>query len=272
MSKKKKLFVFDLDGTLLNSQTKIDDANVKALMQAREKGHVLAIATGRNYLFAKMVVQDHWNLFDYYLGCNAALFHDIKNKKYQQSSKNISYQLVTYIINKLETIGGGIQVSTIWNVYAKIFLVYDDQAFIDGSKKAYFENWESPESMSEKERQLIVQVSLHVDHDVIKTVAQQLQEEFGQMYDITITSRVNIDINLKGLNKLFGIKAIAEKEAINPDYVYVFGDSQNDHPGLEFYKNTYAVENGLEETKKIAKNVIGSNDTDAIAKVVLKNI
>ena len=48
MSKKKKLFVFDLDGTLLNSQTKIDDANVKALMQAREKGHVLAIATGRN--------------------------------------------------------------------------------------------------------------------------------------------------------------------------------------------------------------------------------
>ena len=58
MSKKKKLFVFDLDGTLLNSQTKIDDANVKALIQAREKGHVLAIATGRNYLFAKMVVQD----------------------------------------------------------------------------------------------------------------------------------------------------------------------------------------------------------------------
>ena len=68
------------------------------------------------------------------------------------------------------------------------------------------------------------------------------------------------------------IKEIVKLEEIKFDNVFVFGDSQNDIKGLEYYNNTYAMENALEETKKAAKNIIGSNDSNAIVKVVMKNI
>ena len=59
MSKRRKLFVFDLDGTLLNSESTVSQTNLKALIAAKEKGHLLAIATGRNFPFAQMVMKDH---------------------------------------------------------------------------------------------------------------------------------------------------------------------------------------------------------------------
>lgn len=50
------LFVVDLDGTLLNSQKQIARQDLDALMQLREQGYLVAIATGRsNYSFAQLM-------------------------------------------------------------------------------------------------------------------------------------------------------------------------------------------------------------------------
>lgn len=51
--KAKKLFVLDLDGTLLNSDNQLSLANAKALKQAKAQGHFLGIATGRNFILSK---------------------------------------------------------------------------------------------------------------------------------------------------------------------------------------------------------------------------
>ena len=272
MAKKRKLFVFDLDGTLLNSQSQVSEQNLKALAAAKAKNHLLVMATGRNYPFSQLVMKDHWHLFDYYLGCNAAIMHDIKGKQFWQASKNISYSLVDYLVSRLEKIGGGLHISTIWNVYSKLFLIYENQTFINHINKDLFEGWEAPELMSEKEKANIIQVSIHVDPELITNIAKQIKDHFGSKYAVTITSTTNIDINLHRVNKLFGIKEIARIEQINDQSVFVFGDTQNDIAGLEYYKNSYAMENSLNETKLAAKNTIGSNDADAIAKVILKNI
>ena len=272
MSKRRKLFVFDLDGTLLNSESTVSQTNLKALITAKEKGHLLAIATGRNFPFAQMVMKDHWNIFDYYLGCNGAIMHNIKAKQFWHSSKTIDYSLIDYLIERLKTIGGGLQISTIWNVYAQLFLVYENQSFLNHSKKSYFEDWDLPDQMSDEDKTKIIQVSIHVDPELITNIAKQIQDHFGSKYAVTITSNTNIDINLNKVNKLFGIKEIAKIEQISDLAVYVFGDTQNDIPGLEYYKNSYAMANSLDETKVAAKNTIGSNNTDAIAKVVMNNI
>ena len=54
--KYKGLFVTDLDGTLLTDQKKIAPVDLKALNRLRDKGYLIAIATGRsNYSFNKLV-------------------------------------------------------------------------------------------------------------------------------------------------------------------------------------------------------------------------
>ena len=59
MPKKRKLFVFDLDGTLLNSQSQVSEQNLKALAAAKAKNHLLVMATGRNYPFSQLVMKEY---------------------------------------------------------------------------------------------------------------------------------------------------------------------------------------------------------------------
>ena len=50
----KKLLFFDVDGTLYNMKKELPSSAKEAIMQARENGHEIAIATGR----APFMIQD----------------------------------------------------------------------------------------------------------------------------------------------------------------------------------------------------------------------
>ena len=55
---KAKLFVTDMDGTLLNSQNEITDAVKKSVRRAVENGVIFTIATGRMYPSALPYIQE----------------------------------------------------------------------------------------------------------------------------------------------------------------------------------------------------------------------
>lgn len=56
------------------------------------------------------------------------------------------------------------------------------------------------------------------------------------------------------------------KEYLGIDYIIAFGDGKNDIDMFEIADEAYAVENAVEELKAIATGVIGSNDSDGVAK------
>lgn len=272
MNTTKKMFVFDLDGTLLNTNHQVSNENIQALKEAKKKNHLLVIATGRNYIFTQNVLKHIWNDFDYYLGCNAAIMHDIKNDIKFNINQKIDFSFVQKMIEQIKQIGGGIQVSTVWNLFANVFVTREDQWFNKEDKRMFFESWPSIDKMDDNDKKLIMQVSVHLEENKVRYFHDIWTKELGHIYDFSITSKHNIDINIKNVNKLFGIKKVVELENIQNDNVFVFGDSQNDLLGLNYYKNTYAMQNAFEEVKKVAKYTIDSNDTNAIAQVLLKNI
>lgn len=55
----KKLILFDVDGTLISykTQSTIPKKTIKAINKLRQNGHIIALATGRSYLFAKNVMK-----------------------------------------------------------------------------------------------------------------------------------------------------------------------------------------------------------------------
>lgn len=61
------------------------------------------------------------------------------------------------------------------------------------------------------------------------------------------------------------------KKLTNMDRIISFGDSINDVPLFEVSDECYAVENAVEELKKVADDVIESNDDDGVAKWLLEN-
>ena len=54
----KKIIAVDLDGTLLNSESKISDFTRNTIKRIAEKGHHVIITTGRPYRMAKEFYQE----------------------------------------------------------------------------------------------------------------------------------------------------------------------------------------------------------------------
>lgn len=268
----RKFFAFDLDGTLLNSDQQLSKDNIKALEAAREKGHVLVMATGRNYIYSQLSLKQHWGLFDYFIGCNGAIIHSIHQRDLISKDNKIDYDFILKIIDEVKDIGGIVQISTEWNVFTDLFIDEEIQIMTKINKERLIDPFPSIALMSNEDKKSIVQISVHFEEHNVRKIWAKWLDKYGENYEFAITSPRNIDINLKGINKLSAIKEIVKLEEIKFDNVFVFGDSQNDIKGLEYYNNTYAMENALKETKKAAKNIIGDNNSNAIAKVVLKNI
>ena len=61
------------------------------------------------------------------------------------------------------------------------------------------------------------------------------------------------------------------KKLWNCDRVVSFGDAVNDIPMFEISDECYAVENAVEELKKVATGIIESNKNDGVAKWLLEN-
>jgi len=52
-----RLIAIDIDGTLLNSQFQVSDANLRALRRAHESGVEIILVTGRRHTFAMPIAE-----------------------------------------------------------------------------------------------------------------------------------------------------------------------------------------------------------------------
>lgn len=67
--KKQRIFVFDIDGTLINPKThKIPDSAFQAMDELKTAGHIIGLATGRNYPEITKVLD--MKKFDFAITCN----------------------------------------------------------------------------------------------------------------------------------------------------------------------------------------------------------
>ena len=71
-------------------------------------------------------------------------------------------------------------------------------------------------------------------------------------------------------SKWYAIKKL--KDMWGCDRVISFGDAINDIPMFEISDESYAVENAVDELKKVATGIIGSNEADGVAKWLQEHV
>ena len=76
----KKIFVYDLDGTLLQHNNLINETTLAAIKKAHSLDHVNIIATGRGLKTTK-VISDMYPYFDYLVSNNGTIIYDIAKQK-----------------------------------------------------------------------------------------------------------------------------------------------------------------------------------------------
>ena len=271
----KTLHVTDLDGTLLNSNSSISEYSKNIINGLVEKGMLFTYATARSLTSASVVAKGLSTEIPI-IAYNGAFIVEPSNGKIL-SSNFITEEQKEFLKETFQK----------HNVSP---LVY---AYVDGMEKVTFRTDRENEGIrhylnvrkgdkrfnplteeeadrlylgdsfyytciGEKEELLPVYEVLK-DHEAFNVLFHQ--EIYRPEYRCEILPKKATKANaIAELKKLWGC-----------DRVVSFGDAENDIPMFEISDECYAVENAVEELKKIATGIIGSNEEDGVAKWLKEN-
>ncbi|MDE5949839.1 MAG: HAD family hydrolase, partial [Malacoplasma sp.] len=271
---KSKILIFDLDGTLLNSDHKVNPENIKALHSASEKGNKVIIATGRCYDQITETINSLGKIVDYAIINNGALLYDNSKNFLIQNANPLAADIRSFFVktafdNKIS------------------FLAYselDSYAYVlpnDLEKFSIYTN-ENTIDLSNLSKQDLEAYLNNSEINIYNFSAYQenmSEKDWIEMFkSFKNENKCNITSALKGYidiysptSKYFGYLKL--KEIINCDDndVFFFGDSNNDYDLLSYLPNSVAMGNASNTVKGAAKHVIGNNDSNAISEFLKSN-
>ncbi len=265
-----KLVVFDLDGTLLNSQSKISDHSRLAIDELRKKGIKIAIASGRIYSMLKSFFEI-LELKDFVISSNGASIDDLSiNKPIQQlfSEPNDSKKVVEFCVaNHIEC--------NILKRDASYFQPYSERI-----AKFNLYNEHAREQQSEEIEIVTYDDGIddygHIEKILIYETDSTKKKKIQRFVDentklMHMTSGVGyVDISSVGVSKGNAVKKIAEYMKISLDQVCVFGDYDNDISMFEVAGISVVTANGSKNALKSADFITLSNDDEGIAYAVIE--
>ena len=268
----KTLFLSDLDGTFLNSEGKITKKSAEIINKLTKDGVLFTVATARTYATVMEMFKD------IYLPCplvlmNGVTIYDPKNKEILKSN-SIPTDLGKRILKEYNKVGVEPmlyfqQGETLEIYYRELTNDYQREYVAqrtDCSGKRFIHATE-PVSMDDKN--LVYVVSLDY-YDRIKDVYEAVSkfEDAHCMFykDNYVPDLYFLEIITKSVSKASG--ALEVKNMLGADKIVAFGDNLNDIPLFEIADECYAVSNAEDELKKIATDVIASNDEDAVAEFI----
>lgn len=243
-----KLLALDLDGTLLNSEGKIPEANKQAIRAAEDKGVLVTIATGRRFRDARPVGLE--------LELNAPLLtHNGGLLKFAESLETVSCSLIEKgtsleILRVGKDFGGDALVSV--DPDGEGVLLYDRislenvplQKYIYWSKRLHGPDAEESvirvDSLEEQlDDRLVIHISFSGNCETMREMQSVLETELGDSVNVLTTIYQKLDFALIDIlppdaSKGCGLEKLATINGLKAENVMAIGDNFNDLEMLEF--------------------------------------
>lgn len=106
----------------------------------------------------------------------------------------------------------------------------------------------------------IIKASVFCDNErYLMDMAYALGREMGDDFVFAPSGKKWIDPMPRGVNKATGIRQVMTAHGVKPQEVMAFGDSMNDYEILRMVGNSRAMGNARYGIKQLAKKVIGTN-------------
>lgn len=256
------LIVFDLDGTLLTSDKTISKKTKDKLIELKEKGNIISLASGRPPRTI-LPYYDELELDGLFVSYNGACLYDPKENRPIRSIRLKKEDVLNFISQFDE--------GEILEMFAESqdSVYYTD---MDSGFGRMFDN----KAMKCKEGRF----EDILDDDCYAFTFLVRDEEIRQKalsIDTKVSLRFWFDTRLVGelsvpdINKAYGVKELQQYHGIDREHTICFGDASNDVEMLSQAGISFAMKNSAPELKKIAKYVTTEdNDHDGIYVELLK--
>lgn len=270
-----KVIVSDLDGTLLDNNHEISAVSSRVLQKVQAKGIGLVIASGRSYQQIKDICKDlkmdeYKN--GYIVGTNGLELYSFKDNAYHKLS-SIDERDILSILKYcrycfLQPIYLSDQSMYVYQVRSQPVDLQKIKS--DGYDIA---NVEYRSLLPhQKPNEMINKICVKCPTSFINTFISYIRFLFKGKYAAFRVSKNWVEIMPNEINKALRIKEILKNETLSSEEIMVFGDSQNDIEMLSLTSNSYAMDNALQEVKKIANYSAATNHQNGVAQVVSQRI
>lgn len=269
------LYVSDLDGTLLNSNTELSEKTIEIINMLVKKGMKFTYATARSFTSAAKVtkgLQLDMPIITY----NGAFFVEPDYGEVIHSvgfsAEQIKYVSTTLMKN---------------NVYPLVYSMIDGRecvSWMPGKENegiiSYLRAREGDKRLrrAEMENDLykgdVFYFTVIDEKENIEYIKDYFNDKAQYVYtfqrELYGAGEYWLEIMPRDATKAMGIKRL--KEISGCDKIVCFGDAINDISMFNIADAAYAVENANPELKKLATGVIASNDEDGVARWLLEHV
>lgn len=269
----KKLYVSDLDGTLLNSKGKISKYSIDTINNLVSKGMIFTYATARSLVSAAPVTEGLTKNLPLIIYNGTFI---VNHKTGEIIHKNIfSHQQVQFIKEVMESNQIKPMVYALVNDRERVTIINDN---LHSGVKHYLNNRQNDYRINlTKDYYCLYQGEVFYftvigEYKDLKPVYERLKE--NNDYNVNFQQEIYreeywLEIMPKSASKASAINKL--KHILGCDEIISFGDALNDLPMFKISDQCYAVENAVEQLKQQATQIILSNDEDGVARWLYEN-
>ncbi len=269
----KTIYISDMDGTLLQSDGTLSAYTKEKINSFYGKGIPFSVATARSMISAKPIIKDVRFCAPVVL-MNGVFVYDTEKEK------AVSYhEIPRSALKEIFEIFYG------HGLHPCMFLYGDDERLsikyteLDNEVMEWFYNarvnmldgrfTETDDMTNIPNGQHPVYINHFAPKELLLPIAEKIKSVDGvsfSFYKDSYSEDWIIEIYSSNASKAHGAKELAKY--MQCDRITAFGDNLNDIIMLENADLAVAVSNAVEEVKKVADIVIGTNDDDSVVKFI----
>ncbi|MCT1901332.1 Cof-type HAD-IIB family hydrolase [Oceanobacillus sojae] len=278
-----KLIASDMDGTLLNENGEISEANAEAVKKAIDKGVEFIVATGRSYHAANIPLQAA-GITCPVVSLNGAVTY-LENGK-QINSIPMDKQVAARIANECSKLGMYVELFTNKGVLSESREHFLD-VLVDIMRSA------NPDISDQEMREMVEQRFQLEEVSFVESLQTALKDENVEIYKIltfafegkqleeakrklrdetgaviTSSGDTNLEFNHPKAQKGLAIQKYIEDKDWTMEDVMTMGDNWNDASMLEMAGRGVAMGNADDKIKKLCDYETAANDQDGVAKAI----
>jgi Cof subfamily protein (haloacid dehalogenase superfamily) len=259
-----RLFAFDLDGTLLNSQKRISEANAATLIEMRASGAIVALASGRLGSSMVQYVNSEFDLPMLTLN-GAAVYMGGKDQSKLIYHAPLDSGYADHLINY----ASGKNFALNYYINDKLYAVKNETTsqWLD----LYFHETSTPYNFITSYKDFAGQSPSKMLFIGDPAEIDRQEAYFNDLWKDSIYICRTWDHYLEFLNpdanKGKGLQVLADAYNIDPKDIVAFGDAANDIPMLKNAGLGIAMQNATDDVKLAAGKVSNwTNDEDGVTR------
>ncbi|MDE6780431.1 MAG: Cof-type HAD-IIB family hydrolase [Ruminococcus sp.] len=271
---RKRLYISDLDGTLLNNSAGLSEFTIKTVNALIEKGMYFTFATARSVYSAKPLTSA-LNISVPYVLMNGVSIYNPENNIYIKNNyiqPEISYEIIrAFNENNLKCFMYKI-CDNVLTAYFTEITSQVMQSFAESRKNNYNKPFVQCRDFSDVADDKTVYFTVTGEYEKIlpvKNIIRTIKGVNYAFYQDTYTKKYFLEIFSESASKANGIKYLRNKYSF--DEVVCFGDNFNDMAMFGEADTKIAVRNAVPELKETADFITAENDRDGVAKWLSEN-